>query len=44
MLFPSIGQCGCLSLNNTSLPFIHQDYSIPLDLIICSSVAELPNK
>ena len=44
ILFPSIGQCGCLSLNNISLLFIHQDYGIPSDLVICSSLVELPNR
>ena len=42
MLFPSMGQCH--SLNNTPFSFIHQDYSIPSDLITCSSVVELSNK
>ena len=44
ILCPSMGQCSCLSLINTSLPFIHQDYRIPSHLLICSSVVQLPNK
>ena len=34
--FPSIAQCH--SLNDTSFSLIHQEYSIPSDLITSSSV------
>ena len=42
--FLSIGQCGCLFLNNKSFLFLHKYYSILSDLIICSSVVEVPNR